>query len=277
MELTGGVNGMTYHPETNKTHSELGNSDKEFSPYPMGLMNFRLIGDINDTMSYKIKIDRDNVLQNSVNIALLAKTDYFMMEFGPFVGVCDNFDIPDAGISGAMEVSLPGIFSFSLAGSTTIGSNLEFTSNNFREILEAKLMLWFPGMLLTGTVNTRSLDRYSEDSEGNSLIRNNSLTRFMLGLDFYSKSWPVVVNLEGGYQIYSRKHTYGNRYNTDEIKSYFGGLRLDVHVSESLKIITGLEIPFLITSEEPMTVTPEFMNLCKFTAGFAYTFHGKHE
>ena len=274
MELSGGVNCMTFHPDRETAHSEPGNTAKEFSYYPMGFGKFSLNGDINDVMGFNINIERDNVLQNSLKVIFSAKTDHFMIEFGPFAGVCDDFNIPDAGIVGAMQASLPGIISLTLSGFITLGTKLEYTSDNSREGLGASLRFWFPKMILTASVNTKSLSRSSEDDMG-TLIKTDALTKYMATINFYTKGSPVMVTLEGGYQTYSRTYSRGKMDIEDKINSYFGGFELEIKASEGLKIKAGVEIPFFITAEEPMTVTPEFLNLSKFIAGFIYTFNGR--
>jgi hypothetical protein len=276
MELTGGVNFMTFHPDRTVAHSTPGNTDTEFSHYPMGLVNFRLSGDINDTVALKINIERDNVLQNSLNVIFLARTDYFRIEFGPFAGVSDNFDTPDAGILGGIELALPGIAALSLSGFTTLGADMDFTSNNYREGLEAGLRLWIPRMIITASAGRKSYSRSIEEEAG-TMSRNDALSRLMLNIDFYSKGSPVIVSLKGGYQIYSRIYNLGNIDNKDTVNSYFAGFDLQIEASKSFKLKIGGEIPFLLSAEEPMTVTPEFFNLSKFTAGFVVSLDNKNK
>ena len=270
MELTGGVNFMSFHPDRTIAHSEPSNEDSEFSYYPMGVGIFRLSGDINDTMAFKINIERDNILQNSFSAIFLARTDNFKLEFGPFIGVCDTFDIPDAGIIGGIEVSLPGIAALSLSGFTTLGTDLDFTSENFREGLEVYLRLWLPKMVLTASAGTKRLSKSIEEASG-TLVRNDDLKRLMLNIDFYSKGSPVIVSLKGGYQIYSRTYGRGNTETEDKINSFFAGFDILIEASKSFKIKAGGELPFMLSAKEPMTVTPDFLNLSKFTLGFIAT------
>jgi len=275
MELTGGIDFMTFHPDRKTPHSEPGNPDNVFSYYPMGLFNFSLRGDINDTLAYSINLERDKVLQNSINAVFLARTDYFKTEFGPFIGLCDTLDIPDVGIAGSMEAALPGLVSLTLSGFSTLGTQLDFTSNNFREGFEVKLRLWLPKILLTVSAGTKNL---SISSDEGTLIRCDALTRLMLSVDIYSKGSPIMLGLDGGHQTYSRTYKQGLGYEiTDELKSFFGGARIQLNVSESFIIKAGIEIPFLVTAERPMTVTGEFLNLLKCNVGFVYTFHGRYE
>jgi len=276
MELTGGVNLMTYHPDRTRAHSEPDNDANEFSYYPMAVANFKLNGDINDMMGFKINIERDNILQNSLNVIFLAKTDFFKIEFGPFVGLCDSFDTPDAGIIGGIELSLPGIAALSLSGFTSLGTDFDFMSNNHREGLEAGLRLWLPRMIVTASASTRGLSRSKEEEIG-TLVRNDDLKRLMLNIDFYSKGSPVVVSIKGGYQIYSRIYNRGNTNIEDKVNSFFGGFDIQVETSSSFKLKAGAEIPFMLSAEEPMTVTPEFLNLSKFTIGFIAILDNKNK
>lgn len=267
MELTGGINLMTYHPDRTRAHSEPDNETSEFSYYPMGIANFRLGGDINDFLGFKINLERDNILQNSLNITFSARTDFFKLEFGPFVGLCDSFDTPDGGIIGGLELSLPGIAALSISGFTTLGTSFDFTSNNYREGLEAGLRLWLPKTIITASAGTKGLSR-SKEGELGTLVRYDDLKRLMLNLDFYSKGSPVVVTVKGGYQIYSREYERGNTKINDTVNSFFAGFDIQLEISSSFKLKAGGEIPFMLSAEEPMTVTSEFLNLSKFTIGF---------
>ena len=275
MELSGGVNFLTFHPDKKRAHTEP-DTVKQFNYYPMGIGIFRIQGDINETMGFEVNIERDNVLQNSIKTIFSAKTDYFMLEFGPFVGITDDLNTPDAGIIGSLAVALPGIISLSISGFSTLGTQFEFTSSNFREGFALELQFWLPKMILTASAGIKNLSRSSEDIAG-ILLRSDALTRYMLSIDFYSKGSPIMTTLEGGYQTYSRtyKRGVGSWEYIDKLQSFFGGLGFQLQAFDSMKLKAGIEIPFLITAEEPMTVTPEFLNLSKFIAGFIYTFNGR--
>ena len=276
MELTGGVNLLTYHPDRTRAHSDPDNDANEFTYYPMAVANFKLSGDINDVMGFKINLERDNILQNSLNVIFLAKTDFFKIEFGPFAGLCDSFDTPDVGITGGIELGLPGIAALSVSGFTSLGKDFDFTSNNFREGIEAGLRLWLPKMIVTASAGVKNLSRSQEEETG-TLVKNDDLKRLMLNIDFYSKGSPVIVSLKGGYQIYSRIYSRGNTNIEDKVNSFFGGFDIQIETSNSFKLKAGAEIPFMLTAEEPMTVTPEFLNLSKFTIGFIAILDNKNK
>ena len=277
IELLGGANGLSYHPDRLRAHTEI-DTVKEFSQYPFGLGLFSIRGDIGDVMGFSVNIERDNIFQNSINARLSARTDYLKVDFGPYVGITDSFDMPDLGIIGCVELTLPGVIFLSLSGLSTLGTQFDFTSENYRELLEAKFGVWLPKAIISASASTKNLTRFTEDT-ASTLSRQDSLTRYTLGIIAFSKGSPTTAVFEGGYQIYSRTYARGaGRWEyIDEIKSYFGGIELQREVSHSLKIKIGAEVPFLITPKSPMTVTKEFWYLSKLTAGFNYTFHGNNE
>jgi len=275
LEINGGMNRLTFHPDRTRAHTEPETS-KEFGEYPFALANFSIRHDITNTMAFSFNYERDNILQNNVNFRFVTRSDHFKIDFGPFVGIFDDLSMPDAGIMGTFELTLPGIAFLSLSVVSSLGTQFDFTSENFRESLEGKLGFWLPGMILSVSANTRNLSRYSVEDE-NILTRDDFLTRYTTGINFYSKNSPISLDLNAGHQTMRRIYKRGTGIweYTDQLESFFGNFELQLQVSKPVRVKLGFEMPFFIKSKEPMTVVPEFWNLYKASAGFVYTFFPK--
>lgn len=259
LEITGGLNNFSFHPENSA-------SSGEFKPFPFIILNASLMGEITDSLTFSVNFKRDNIFQNTTDFRLTTRTDYFGFEFGPFVGINDNFDKPDAGILGSLEVTLPGIVFLSFSGSSTLGAQFDFTSDNFRETAEARLGFWLPFTIASLSVNTKSFTRFIDDNNSTQSIRD-SLKRLRLSVELFSKNFPVTLCVDGGYQILTRD--YGSANTKDELSAFFAGFKINYRLAR-LRITAGAEIPFMITAADPMIASQDF--LFKAFAGIAYRF-----
>ncbi|MCL2804637.1 MAG: hypothetical protein FWD26_01690 [Treponema sp.] len=257
LELTAGVNQMTFQP----SGPPGGLYFSEFTPYPFIIGSFNLKNEISGSMSYKISLERDNILQNSLDFRFMARTDFFRVEFGPFIGVNDDFwqkpDVPEIGVLGSMEFSMPGIFFFSISVSATLGTKYDLLSNNFRETSGAKIGFWLPYVLTTFSVNTKS---YTTEHSGERLLRCEA------SAEIYHKNFPVIFSVNGGYQMLSRITDI-----SEDLTSFFAGFGINIRLAPSFRILAGAEIPFLLKSDT-MIVPGDFWKMFKAYAGVSYTF-----
>jgi len=266
LEITAGVNGMSFHPDKTRSHTEAGD---EFGPYPYGIANFTFSHEFNGSLSFILNIERDNILQNSLNFRLASRSDRFRFEFGPFLGMTDSVETPNAGIIGELELTFPGIFYVSISGSSALGTQIDFLSANHRETAGVKAGFWLGNLILSFNANYKNLTRQKDEY----LVVSDTLTRFGGCLDFYAKNSKVNGNIIAGYQIYSRDYRRGKSLETsDELSMWFAGGQLNWQVSNPLKLILGLEVPVYITPVKPMKVTENFLLMTKLYTGFAYTF-----
>jgi hypothetical protein len=272
LELSGGVNFMTYHPDRETAHSVSENYSK-FQDYPFGIGKINFRGDLSESMSFSVTAARDNILLNSVSFTLLNRTDNFRFEFGPFIGIGDRPETPNTGIIGSIEITFPGIAFLSFGGSATLGSGFDFTSNSARETAEVKLGFWLPYVIPSISASTRSLTWEKEWQEEEYITLRDTLTRFQLSADFYIKNVPIIFRLDAGYEIYTRNYKRGNIESvTDELNAWYSGFELIVQVSKPLRISAGLEIPIIYSAVEPM-IKPDYLwNIIKASASVVYTF-----
>jgi len=267
LEVVGGVNFMTYHPDREISHSESEHYNK-FQDYPFGLGKINVRGDLSDSMSFSVTAARDNILLNSLSFTLFNRTDNFRFEFGPFIAIGDRLETPNTGIIGSIEITFPGIAFLSFGGSSTLGSGFDFTSTSFRETAEVKIGFWLPYIIPSISASTRSLTWKPEEY----LTLRDTLTRFQASVDLFIKNIPIILRLDAGYEIYTRNYKWGNIESTDELNAWYSGFELIVQVSKPVRISAGLEIPVIYSAVEPM-IAPDFLwNIIKANVGIVYTF-----
>jgi hypothetical protein len=263
-ELNAGVDFLAFHPDRVTAHI-VSENHGEFQTYPFGMGNFSIRNDITDSLGFSINVARDKILRNSLDGRLITRTDYFSVEFGPFVGIGDQVEIPDAGIIGKIGFSYPGIAFFSLSGSSTLGSRLDFTSVNYREYIDFQLGFWLPFVIPILSGSTKNFVWQSEE------IRtiSDTETRAMLSADIHIKNVPVTVRLDGGYEILTRSYKTGAIEIIDELSAFFAGFEINWQVTSPLKIKIGAEMPVYLIPVEPMTV-PDFWTMPKAKVGVLY-------
>lgn len=266
IELSGGMNFMTFHPDRVTAHGESINY-KEFKEYPFIFGDFYLKNEISDKMGFNIHAQRDNILRNSLSGTVTASTEYFNVEFGPFIGINDNFDKPDAGIMGRMELLYPGIAFLSLSGSSSLGSQYKFMGDNGRETAEISLGFWLPNTIVNICANFKSYTRQAEDTE----IRDE-LIRIIVSPEYFIKNAPITVRLDAGYEILSRSYKRVNKNIKDELSAVFAGLQVKWQLTKPLRVNAGFEIPLYCVVTEPMKNPANYFLLYKFNGGIVYSF-----
>ena len=262
IELTGGVNNMTFHPDRTDIFQSENPEIGQFSAYPFG--DFILRGDIASFWGFNIHVSRDNILWNSLYTKLTLDTDYFNVNFGPFIGMTDdwikgNTESPVFGLTGGIQIALPGVIFLSFDGSLALGSQFDFLSANTREAAEVRLGFWLPNMIPSVSA---SLKRYEQ-----SLI-NDELIRFQASLEFFGKNSPLILRFEAANEILKR--TYSGSELAEELNVLLAGFEMKLQVSRPLRMIAGFEMPVYIRES---TVEPDnIYNLYRFHGGLTYTF-----
>lgn len=267
IELTAGLNNMAFNPDRVTAHGEDADSG-EFEGFQFIYGDLRLTGDISDKMGFKVHAARDNILQNSLSGKVTANTGNINVEFGSFIGISDDLEKPDAGITGGIELLYPGIVSLSLNGSSSLGVQNEFMSNNSRETAEIKLGFWLPHLIPVISAGTKSFTRQPEDS---AVIRDE-LIRLQFSVDIFAKNIPVTVRIDAGYEIFTRSYKNGNSGTDDKLTAIFAGFETKWQITKPLRIIAGFEMPVYCKAEEPMKDPESIFSLYKFHGGIAYTF-----
>lgn len=266
LEILGGINGLTYNSYKNNEYNDQ-NTENEFvySPFLFANINFR--HNISETLDFCLNIERDNVLKNSLSTVFGVKTDYINASFGVFAGLPDKITIPDAGITGNLELIAAKTLFFSISGSSTMGSQYSFTSNNSRETAGVKLGFWIGSAIPSISANTKTFSRQIEDD----IVMDDTMHRFSLNVDFLIKNTNTTGYVNIGYQVYSRTYKNETLGFTDSFNSYFTGFGLYFQ-GKPLGFKFGAEVPFVIYTENPVTFNGNYFFYSKAYAGVVITF-----
>ena len=260
LEVSGGLNNFSWNPEKAAAGGV-------FEPYQSFVFKAGLKGDISKAWSFDVNIERDNILQNNIDFRLKTMTDNFGFEFGIFTGINDSFNALSMGISGALQLNWHGILYASIGGSSTIGSQFDFTGNNFRESAELKIGFTLPVVIPVLYICTKS---YTENTDTSSTI--NKLDRFGLNAEFYfSKTSPVSFSVGGGYQSLTWTHKDAAQ-TADEISAIYAGFDIQYSVSKNLRFMLGGEIPLVVIPTPPLKSSEEFWMMFKAFGGVSIKF-----
>ena len=265
LEAIVGVDGFTFDPYKSWAYTEPG-TEEEFTSFKFCLVNLIFRHNISETLNWSVNIERDNVLQNSITALFGAKTDYFNVKFGPFLGFIDDIAIPDAGIIGNLELYLPGIVFLSISGSSTLGSQYEFTSNTYRETAGIKLGFWMEGAIPSLSANIKFLSRHMDG-----FIVEDTLFKYLFSMDLFAKNQTISGSIDLGYQIYKKVYKKGGSEYCDELSSLLMGIGINWQVMRQLCIKAGFEIPFFVSAIDPMTNEQKPIFLSKIFVGAIYT------
>jgi hypothetical protein len=265
LEILGGINGLTYDPDKIDAYSEP-DTPKEFTKYQYILANVNFRHNISEILNFSLIFERDNVLRNSLSTLFGVKTDYINVDFGLFTGLTDKFDGLDVGITGNLELIAANILFFSISGSSTLGERYTFTSNNSRETAGAKLGFWVGDAIPSISADMKTFSRKDEFNTFTDLFY-----RFSFNLDFLLKNINSSGYINTGYQVYSRNYKKEGDKFTDSLSSYFAGLGFYWH-NEPVGFKVGAEVPFIISAEDPMTVSKNYFLFSKLYAGVVITF-----
>lgn len=259
IELTGGLNNLFFKE----------NADESA---PFLSFNFSLRDDISGDFAYSIDLERDSIWQYSITSRVVTRTDNFRVEFGLFLGSSekiDDFRSLDLGVTGALEITLPGIVFLSLSGSSTLGAELELLGNNYsRRFGEIKLGFWLPNTI--ASLSASSKNYHGNFSSG--ALRLDTLNRFALSADFYSKNTPVLLSFDFGYEKFQR--SYDTSGENNNLNALFAGLGIAWRITPAVQIKIEAEAPIHIFAE---TSTRDFKNpwtrLYNIYGGVVYSFY----
>jgi len=267
IELTGGINYLTFHPDRVTPHGESTNY-KKFQEYPYGFGDLQFKGEVSDKMDFNIRFSKDNILQNTFTGSIKTTSDYVNIEFGPFAGMTDEFKKPEIGLSGSMQFAYPGIIFLSLGGALSIGSKIDFFSDNTRETYEIKLGLWLPGIIPSVSINSKKFSKHHE----NSLVISDGLTRMQVSVDLFAKGFPVIFTIDAGTETLTRSYARKNFSEVkDELNAIYAGANIKWQITKPLRIIAAFEVPITYSATAPMKNPDDRFKLYKFSGGISFT------
>lgn len=277
IELTGGMNKMTFHPDRVTAHNQSVNF-RQFQPYPFGTGDLIIRGEFSDKLGFNTQISRDNILWNSLYAKLTFNTDFVRAELGPFMNVTDdwitgNREMPVFGAAGGIQFMYPGIVFLSLGGSSSIGSGFEQMNNNSRQTAQAELGFWLSNMIPSFSASFKNYSRHTVNpANNNPVVVEDTQLRLQASFNFFAKNSPVTLRIDGAYEILRRTYNAPFSNVTDELSAFLAGLELRWQVSRPLRIIAGFEIPVFYSAEDNMIRPGSIFDLYRFHGGIVYSF-----
>jgi hypothetical protein len=270
VDFKGGINYMTYHPDREIPHN-LSENHSKFQEYNYGFGDLSVKDEFSGNMGYKFHLSRDNILRNTATISIMGSNDYLSAHFGPYMGMTDDFEEkPELGITGGMQLALPGVVFVAFNGSTTFGmEKFDFLGNNSREVIELKFGFWLPNLIISASYSTKN---YSDYTSGDiTSVRRDELERFQASADIFIKDFPFGLRIDAGLEYLRR--TYEMYETTDELEAYFVGAEVWWQAALPVRVIAGIEIPLLFDAKEQVMEVPDSMfQLFKFHAGISLKF-----
>jgi len=265
IELTEGLDNMTFHPDRAEGVKD-SDENKNFKNYLYFFGDLVIQSNSFEKIGFKAQLSRDNILKNTFCGQARANFDYLNMEFGLYAGIEDKFAAPEVGIKGGFELVFPGIIFFSLDGSATLASRLDFFSDNTRETAEVKIGFWLPYVVPSVTASIKAYNKKHDDT----VVLRDELIRLLLSADIHIKKFPLQIRIDSGFERYSRTYdtTESSDENlTDRISAIFAGVEAKIQVHKLVKVIVGVEMPVYCFVKGPMN-KPPFYTLFKAYAGF---------
>jgi len=269
LEVTGGINFMTFNPQKSSAYSE-SDTEIDFIPYPYAIGNVNFRHNFTETLNFSLNIERDNVLQTSLSTIIGAKTDFINVKFGVFMGwadFTDQFNPPDAGFIGNLELIAFKTLYFSIYGSSSLGILFDFDNDNSRETAGIKLGFHVGNFFPSVSADMKCLLRRFE----NDIFTDDTLYRLFVNLDFLIKDFNISGFVNAGYQSYTRNYIIS--YPPEEhINAFLAGFGLTWH-HKPLGVKLGFEMPFIALKDNTlMYVSTDYLKLCNFYAGVIYSF-----
>jgi len=265
---TGGVDSFTFHPDRKTAHKKSKNY-KAFQEYPYGIGEFYIKGDFSEKLGFIINGKRDNILRNSIGAELSLNTDYFDISVGPLFGIDDTFRGMEMGVIGSVEFSYPGVIFLSIDGAKTFSTNFKFLGKNTREAGEARLGIWLPNVIPYLSASIKIYDRYLNKS----LTINDEQIRFQLNVEIFAKNFPLIIRLDGGYEILSRTYKQTKSEITDKLNAIYAGFEIKWQEPKPFKFLIGYETPLYCKPESPMENPDTIFKMFKLYGGLVYTIY----
>jgi hypothetical protein len=262
IEFIGGINYLSYN-----TEEKAKQDDEIFTGSPFLSGRLRLKDSLTDKLGYNFTFERDNIFQNTLSGILYTSLDSFNVEFGVFIGICNNFEFPlDFGIRGGLEYFIPGILTLSIKGLSTIAYQYESFDKSYREAIEVNLGFWTPNIIFTLSVGIKNFTRQINDS----LELQDDQRRILFSADVYAKNVPYTLRLDLGLETLTRVYIGKNSSEADMFNALFAGLEFNWQYSKPFRFIAGFELPVYLWADELM-LSPAFGDfIYKAHAGFVW-------
>jgi hypothetical protein len=240
LTLTGGADNFVYDP--NGT-----NSANTFSlPSLVPIVNVAIDGEFSDFSRYKIAFESDPVLRKFFYADTIFNLWLFRLGVGAFLSVFNDGDeayFP--GVIGSIGLEIPGGFSVYAEYGMNIFTDLSKTGNIHLDYGKIDAALWLPFILCRFVMQKKS---FAVTPSGR-YIRTDSLVRYQLTVDLFSKSSTLALTLGAGIETLKRSIEPANAgssipFQDGNKEARFALLGISWELSPSLSFLGNVEIPF---------------------------------
>jgi hypothetical protein len=259
LTLTGGVDNFMYGQDAVDTAGA-------FSlPSTALVINAGMSGDFSTFSSYGIHFESDPVLRYLVSGNMVFNLWAFRLGMGAFVSMFSSFGeeyVP--GVSGSLGLAVPGGLSVDVEYGQSVVLDSSTPDNVNLNYGKLEASAWFPYMLCRLVVHRKSYTMMPAET----YTIKDSLLRYQVSLDFFSKYSIFQLTLGGGYETLERaiepmpRSAASAQSPADEVSTAFIFFNTATKLSSSIEILLNGEVPF----------SPAVTNLFfKVVAGFRIT------
>ncbi|MDR1588220.1 MAG: hypothetical protein LBS57_12255 [Treponema sp.] len=269
LSAAAGAGNMVFDPES---EDPLGADKRAFEERHLPWAYVELSGEFSGPFDFSFRAEQDLLLGRRILGRGGLNLEYLRLEFGPFIGAFNTEEQPiNPGILGGLVLQYPGIIFGSLKVFSTLGSTLRQPGEYIQSGGEAGFGFYVPHAICFLSVNAKTFTRRMSDE----LLVKDSLIRYQLSADMFSKIVPYTVRVDLGYQALTRSYSgesAGGSTETDELRSVFAGFEGTWRIRVPLKLILGLEMPLYSWAVQPLKNPDRYSVLYRAHAGFIWTF-----
>jgi hypothetical protein len=248
--LEGGVGNLSFDTGA---QAPLSGAGRHFEPYYFPFGKVGITDEFNDIISYRAVYERDSILKNKISADICFDIKFLHMEFGPLISPLNTSGkYISPGIEASLGMKFPGILFGNIRGASTLGSSLSFGGDYIQESGGVDLGFWVSNAICTLSADTKSFTERVNDI----LTIRDELSRYQLGVDFFSKNVPYTMSVDLGYQNLKRSYVPAGGAQgstlTDELHSIYAGLEVSCQINPLIRLIFGGEAPFYSWGEKPL-------------------------
>lgn len=207
---------------------------------------FAVDGDLSTFSYYNVGFRIDPVLRNVLHGGATFNIWLFRFGIGALFSALDEGGVKYApGLFGSIGIEAPGVFSLFVESGLNLFADLSSDGDVYLNYGKLEAAIWLPHVLFRVIMQKKSLrvepagDRDLDDS----LIRYQAL------LDIFSKNFPLLITLGGGYEMTTAIITPlpsaapSVRYQKRETISLFAFLEVSWSITPEFTVFLNSEVP----------------------------------
>jgi hypothetical protein len=216
-------------------------------PNPVLVINAGIDGEFSTFSSYNIRFENDPVLRYLASANTTFNLWAFRLGVGAFMSMFNEGNeafVP--GVSGSVGIELPGWISAYVEYGQNISTDLTKPGNISLNYGKLEAAIWLPRILCRFVMERKSFTTMPAETYS---IRD-SVFRYLVALDFFSKSSSFQLTLGGGYKTLERSIEPGSDpastllpVKSDE-STTFGFANISLSLNPRIEFLLNVEAPF---------------------------------